>query len=85
MAVKANSAFTGEQRHLFQHIKCPVAAGEPYTVIKTITSECMTKNILLTLQKHLQKPVTFLVYLNKYSPMFPLMAILFPEDKESDS
>lgn len=61
-------------------------------MIKTITSEHVTKYILLTHQKHLQKPVTFsciqnktLGSFNKYSPIFPLMAILFPEGKESDS
>lgn len=66
--------------------------GELYPMIKTIVSERVTKNILLTLHKHLQKPVTFsciqnkmLGSFNKYSPILPLMAILFPEGKESDS
>jgi len=61
-------------------------------MIKPITSGRVTKNTLLTLQKHLQKPVTFsciqnktLGSFNEYSPVFPLMAILFPEHKESDS
>lgn len=56
-----------------------------------MASECVTKNTLLTLWKHLQKPVTFsciqsktLGSFNKYSLVFSLMDLLFPEGKESD-